>query len=62
MSVSLWQVADDSTREFMVGMYRMVRERCLSYARAMTEMKREFIRKGRWRAPFFWAPFVYYGR
>jgi CHAT domain-containing protein/tetratricopeptide (TPR) repeat protein len=62
LSVSLWQVADDSTREFMVGMYRLVREKGLSYARAMTEMKRAFISKGAYRAPFFWAPFVYFGK
>jgi CHAT domain-containing protein/tetratricopeptide (TPR) repeat protein len=62
LSVSLWQVADDSTRELMVGMYRLVKERGLSYARAMTEMKRAFIRTGAYRAPFYWAPFVYYGR
>jgi len=43
LSVSLWQVADDSTREFMVGMYRLVHEKGLSFARAMTEMKRPFI-------------------
>ena len=43
LSVSLWQVADDSTREFMVGTYRLVHEKGLSFARAMTEMKRPFI-------------------
>lgn len=62
LSVSLWQVADDSTRELMVGMYRLVAERGLSHARAMTEMKRAFIKNGAYQAPFYWAPFVYYGR
>jgi hypothetical protein len=33
----------------------------MSYARAVTEMKRRFIGSGR-SSPFFWAPFVYYGR
>jgi len=62
MAVSLWQVADESTREFMVGVYRLVQEGGMPYARAMTEMRRQFIRSGRWREPFFWAAFVYYGR
>lgn len=62
LSVSLWQVADDSTRELMVGMYRLVTEQGLSYARAMTEMKRAFIKSGAYQAPFYWAPFIYYGR
>jgi CHAT domain-containing protein/tetratricopeptide (TPR) repeat protein len=61
LSVSLWQVADASTKEFMVGLYRLVRERGLSHARAMTEIKREFIRSEAYSDPFFWAPFIYYG-
>jgi CHAT domain-containing protein/tetratricopeptide (TPR) repeat protein len=61
LSVSLWQVADDSTKEFMVGLYRLVQERGLSHARAMTEMKRAFIHGEEYKEPFFWAPFVYYG-
>ncbi len=62
LSVSLWQVADESTMEFMVGLYRLVQEKALSYDRAMTEMKRKFIREGKYSDPFYWAPFVYYGR
>jgi CHAT domain-containing protein len=61
LSVSLWQVADESTMELMVGMYRLVKEKGLSYDRAITEMKREFIRSNKYSDPFYWAPFVYYG-
>lgn len=61
LSVSLWQVADESTFEFMVGMYGLVNEESMSYSRAISEMKRRFL-KGRYEDPFFWAPFVYYGR
>jgi CHAT domain-containing protein len=61
LSVSLWQVADASTKEFMVGLYRLVQDRGLSHARAMTEMKRAFIHGEEYKEPFFWAPFVYYG-
>ncbi len=62
LSVSLWQVADESTMKFMIGLYRLVQEKGLSYSEAMTEMKRSFIRKERLADPFFWAPFVYYGK
>jgi CHAT domain-containing protein len=60
LSVSLWQVADESTMEFMVNMYRLVREKGMRYDRAITEIKRDFI-GGRYSDPFYWAPFVYYG-
>jgi CHAT domain-containing protein len=85
LSVSLWQVADESTMKFMMGMYRLVSENEMTYDRAITEMKRRFIRGaeegaaedgsrglivktkstgpgGIYSDPFFWAPFVYYGR
>jgi CHAT domain-containing protein len=61
LSVSLWPVSDDATRQFMVDLYQGVQERGLSFARAMTEVKRAFIRAGQWREPYYWAPFVYYG-
>jgi CHAT domain-containing protein/Tfp pilus assembly protein PilF len=75
LSVSLWQVADESTKEFMVGMYRKVKDEGLSYAEAIREMKLEFLggapaggaeksgasHSGRYANPFYWAPFVYYG-
>lgn len=63
LSVSLWQVNDQSTSQFMTGMYRDA-ERAQSYGTSMTTMKRRFI-KGEYgagyQAPYFWAPFVYYG-
>jgi len=61
LSVSLWQVADESTTEFMVGLYKLVKENGLSYDKAMTEMRRQFIRNPKWSSPYFWSPFVYYG-
>lgn len=85
LSVSLWQVSDESTMQFMIGMYRLVEESGMSYDRAITEMKRRFIRgseeliggeksrglkvkkeaekpRPQYSNPFFWAPFVYYGK
>lgn len=60
LSVSLWQVADNATKDFMIGMYKKVKNEYLSYAEAIREMKLEFL-KGKYKAPFFWAPFIYYG-
>ena len=61
LSVSLWQVSDQGTQKFMTELYRAVRERGLSHARAMTEVKRSFLRAGPFTEPFYWAPFVYHG-
>lgn len=62
LSVSLWQVSDESTMRFMTGMYRLVQEEHLSYAQAITRMKRQFIKDGEYSNPVFWACFVYYGK
>lgn len=65
LSVSLWQVADDSTSIFMSGMYELSNHKGWSYARAITEMKRRFIKGdfgAGYKSPYFWAPFVYYGK
>jgi CHAT domain-containing protein/tetratricopeptide (TPR) repeat protein len=64
LSVSLWQVADESTALFMTALYSSVETQGLSYAEAMTTVKRHFINGDfgeAWKAPYFWAPFVYYG-
>jgi tetratricopeptide (TPR) repeat protein len=44
VSASLWSVEDSSTSKFMVGVYQLVKEKGLTYAKAMNEMKRAFIR------------------
>ncbi|MDW3192667.1 MAG: CHAT domain-containing tetratricopeptide repeat protein [Cytophagales bacterium] len=65
LSVSLWSVADNSTAIFMVEMYRKVNRDGMDYFEAIAETKREFI-KGQYgeafKLPYYWAPFVYYGR
>ena len=60
VSVSLWQLQDEFTRDFITGLYRRARTEGMSHARAMTAMKRAFIAQGK-AEPFLWAPFVYYG-
>ena len=62
MSVSLWQVSDESTRDFMLGVYRLTNSsKPVDYAEAMAIMKRKFIIE-RKLDPYHWAPFVYYGK
>ena len=65
VSASLWQVADDSTAAFMVAYYRLLDEYQGDDARAISEIKRRFLRGefgNKWTHPFFWAPFVHYGK
>jgi CHAT domain-containing protein/tetratricopeptide (TPR) repeat protein len=85
LSVSLWNVADESTAMFMVGVYQLVEQKGMSYSQAINEMKRAFIKgqvsmdtfepkrgitvvsldkakPGKLSHPFYWAPFVYYGK
>ena len=65
MSVSLWQVADVSTSQFMVSMYELVKEQDIGYADSMTKIKRKFINGEfgeSYKTPYYWAPFVYYGK
>ncbi len=64
LSVSLWAISDDATMRFMTGLYQLAHEQKLSFADAMVEMKRRFVRGDfgeRYRQPGFWAPFAYYG-
>jgi CHAT domain-containing protein/tetratricopeptide (TPR) repeat protein len=61
LSVSLWPVSDEGTRLFMTELYTAAARRGLSWAAAMTEVKRAFIREGRFREPLYWAAFVFYG-
>ena len=64
-AVSLWAVHDHSTQRFMEAVYWRAWGRDTSWAEAMVETKRAFL-KGhhgkRLRAPRFWAPFVHYGQ
>ena len=70
LSVSLWQVADKSTMKFMIGVNGLVQKKGFDYDKAITEMKRAFLsgsvdsadRNKSYSSPFFWAPFVYYGK
>lgn len=60
VGVSLWQVDDEATAEFMVQMYKKHRNG-LSYPDAYRSVKSDFIKNTRWSSPFFWAAFSLYG-
>jgi len=65
LSVSLWPVADRSTAAFMTALYAEVQEEGGSYASAIASVKRRFLRGEfgeQYAAPYYWAPFVYYGQ
>ena len=63
ISVSLWNINDQTTSVFMNEMYKKVNSG-ISYKKAINLTKREFI-NGRYgiskKHPSFWAPYVYYG-
>jgi CHAT domain-containing protein/TPR repeat protein len=63
--VSQWNVQDASTRRFMTAVYRRADRPGTTFAEAVTETKRAFLRGDYGpsaRDPVHWAPFVYYGR
>ncbi len=62
ISVSLWSVADAPTMKFMKDFYALIRGGGVKYAAAESAEKRAFIKSRDYRHPYFWAPFVYYGK
>ncbi len=64
LAVSLWRVGDESTSQFMTGIYSLTGVDN-NYLKALNAMKRKFISGvygEKYKAPYFWAPFVYYGK
>jgi CHAT domain-containing protein/WD40 repeat protein len=65
LSVSLWQVADESTARFMLEVYKLQRAGTHDWPAAISAVKRRFAKGdfgAAWKDPHYWAPFVYYGR
>lgn len=65
LSVSLWQVSDESTSLFMQELYSLVAEDGFTYSAALAEVKRMFLTGefgDEYRDPYYWAPFAFYGK
>jgi CHAT domain-containing protein/Tfp pilus assembly protein PilF len=62
VGVTLWEVADEPTKNFMIGVYRRAVRGKMSFGDAVSETKREFIRSRAFNDPYFWSAFVLYGR
>ena len=65
LSASLWQVSDESTSRFMTELYKKEQVEKAGYDKALSAVKRDFINGKygeKWKAPYYWAPFVYYGK
>ncbi|MBI3951072.1 MAG: CHAT domain-containing protein [Acidobacteria bacterium] len=60
LAVSLWEVADRSTAEFMMGFYQQL-NRVGDKAEALRRAKLELIQSGRYAHPYYWAPFLLLG-
>lgn len=60
VTVSLWPVDDVSTADLMVHFHRQLREGA-DKAQALRSAKLTTLSSGRWRHPYYWAPFVLMG-
>ena len=61
VGTTLWVVDDIATRDFMVRVYGLVVKEGMSFAAAMAETKREFIKSKDYSDPYYWSPFAMYG-
>jgi CHAT domain-containing protein len=61
MLASLWNVEDKAAAEFMTRFYEKHLKGKKSFSAALRETQIEIMRDRRWRAPFYWAPFVLHG-
>jgi len=59
--VSLWQVDDFSTAEFMIEMYKHLLSDKKSPEASINLVKRTFIDNPKLNHPFYWSPFVLFG-
>jgi CHAT domain-containing protein len=58
---SLWSVDDASTAELMGAFFRRLGEGGRTYAGALRDARRDVRAKGKWKGPFYWAPFLLTG-
>ncbi|MGH9553452.1 MAG: CHAT domain-containing protein, partial [Terriglobales bacterium] len=61
MLMSLWKVDDDSTRALMTEFYSNIFAKGMSEADALKQAQNTVRSNPRWRAPYYWAPWVLAG-
>ena len=60
--VSFWSVADESTAELMTDFYQtLLQNKDASFTAVLRSAKLKQIRKGKYAAPYYWAPFILIG-
>src|SRR5262249_28460860 len=59
--VSLWNVYDSSTAEFMENFYRAMQINHSNHAAALKQARLQMIQSGKYSHPYYWAPFVLIG-
>jgi tetratricopeptide (TPR) repeat protein len=62
VGATLWVVDDLATKQFMTRVYGLVEKSGMGYAGAMAQVKREFIKSKDYSEPYYWSPFVVYGK
>ena len=60
VGVSLWEISDEATVEFVWSVYRRVIHDGKSFREAYREAKEEFRNSERWSHPYYWAGFTMY--
>ena len=60
VGVSLWEISDEATADFMSGVYRKVIREGKTFRDAYSEMKGEFRKSEKWSHPYYWAGFTLY--
>jgi CHAT domain-containing protein len=59
---SLWQVDDEATSELMKSLYQKILGKAhLSPAAALREAQLRIMAEPRWRDPYYWAAFTFFG-
>lgn len=56
---TLWPVADESTRDFMISFYGYLKT--MSKSEALRRAQSDLIHSSKYSHPFFWAPFILIG-
>ena len=60
VGVSLWQVHDEATAQFMTSMYKKIEKKSMTYEQAYRQTKVEFQKSDEHSHPYYWSAFVLY--